>query len=569
MAGGCAIYIGDNPMQQRTNPFGKDIANRGMFRALIEHGPWDDQLFLVHNRADDAALAANLFGDAPVPKPVRTTSVFNHGEIAARGTLFRGQSKLADLGWLRRETDDRAYSLVGLLHSLGPQAMRAYTAEVVTSPVEPWDAIVCTSPTVERHLRTLLEETSDYLASRLVEPGTRHRRPLPQLPVIPLGVDVPALAARADRGRRGEARAAFGVAEDAFVMLWLGRLSFFEKAYPQAMFAAAEETARRTGRKVEFLMAGWFPDPERDRRTWAEAAALYAPSVTIRFLNGNDPAVLDRVWAAADVFVSLVDNIQETFGITPIEAMAAGLPVVVSDWDGYRYTVRHGVTGFRIPTLIAPDGTGGLIANRHALGMDSYQHYVAQVAAHVAVSVQATADALCALAENEDLARRMGEAAREHARATFDWPVVVAQYAALFDELAAVRRSAEGYETDGAARSNPVRSDPFGAFAGFASSVLGATTVFRAPARTVLGDAERHHRAALNNVTGVWRLTPQATDRIRAMVAQRGAMRGDEIAGALPGVPNDALARHLAWMCKVGLLDWDLPSLIEVDRPDS
>ena len=29
--------------------------------------------------------------------------------------------------------------------------------------------------------------------------------------------------------------------------------------------------------------------------------------------------------------------------------MAAGLPVVVSDWDGYRYTVTDGVEGFRIP----------------------------------------------------------------------------------------------------------------------------------------------------------------------------------------------------------------------------
>ena len=31
--------------------------------------------------------------------------------------------------------------------------------------------------------------------------------------------------------------------------------------------------------------------------------------------------------------------------------MAAGLPVVVSDWDGYRYTVSDGVEGFRVPTL--------------------------------------------------------------------------------------------------------------------------------------------------------------------------------------------------------------------------
>ena len=29
--------------------------------------------------------------------------------------------------------------------------------------------------------------------------------------------------------------------------------------------------------------------------------------------------------------------------------MAAGVPVVVSDWDGYRYTVSDGVEGFLVP----------------------------------------------------------------------------------------------------------------------------------------------------------------------------------------------------------------------------
>src|SRR5262249_12239318 len=54
--------------------------------------------------------------------------------------------------------------------------------------------------------------------------------------------------------------------------------------------------------------------------------------------------------AASDIFVSFSDNIQETFGISIVEAMAAGLPVVASDWDGYRELVTHEVTGFLVPT---------------------------------------------------------------------------------------------------------------------------------------------------------------------------------------------------------------------------
>ena len=53
---------------------------------------------------------------------------------------------------------------------------------------------------------------------------------------------------------------------------------------------------------------------------------------------------------AADIFVSLADNIQETFGLSVIEAMASSLPLVVSDWNGYKDLVNHGFNGFRIPT---------------------------------------------------------------------------------------------------------------------------------------------------------------------------------------------------------------------------
>ncbi len=36
--------------------------------------------------------------------------------------------------------------------------------------------------------------------------------------------------------------------------------------------------------------------------------------------------------------------------------MAAGLPVVASDFNGYRDLVEEGVTGYRIPTTWLPQG---------------------------------------------------------------------------------------------------------------------------------------------------------------------------------------------------------------------
>ena len=72
-------------------------------------------------------------------------------------------------------------------------------------------------------------------------------------------------------------------------------------------------------------------------------------------------------------FISLSDNIQETFGLTIIEGMAAGKPVIATDWDGYRQTVRHGDTGFLIPTYMPQlteaggENTHGAMRRRRSL----------------------------------------------------------------------------------------------------------------------------------------------------------------------------------------------------------
>lgn len=567
MTRGCAIYVGDQQLTSRTNPFGKDVANRGLYRALAEHGPWDDQLFLVHNRVDERELGLGLFDGAVPPKPIRATTILNHEEIAARGVLLRGQASVADLAWIRRAYDERGYSLVGLIHSLAPPAMRAYTSDVLISPVQPWDALICTSPAVERHLRELLVERSDYLSSRFAAPEGRRPPPLPHLPVIPLGIDTDRFARRGDPSRRAPARRELGIEDDVFTLLWVGRLSFFEKAYPQAMFAAAQQTARRTGRRVCFVMAGWFPSGERAREVWEETAAIYAPSVDIRFLDGNDPRVLEAVWPASDVFVSMVDNIQETFGITPIEAMASGLPVVVSDWDGYRFTVEDGVTGFRVPTMIAPRGMGRLMAQRHALGMDSYQIYGAQVASHVAVNVRAAVDAMTALAEDGDRARAIGAAARRHARSRFDWTAVIPQYASLFEELATIRSAAAAYEQGPVPADDPVRKDPFAAFVDFATDVLSDDTLLRlADGGTV--DPKPHYTDRMNASTEIWRLPVAQSLEILTLVAEHGPMAVGDLAAMASSFPRDRLMLHLVWMCKVGLLDWETTEVIPLDRPE-
>src|SRR5690606_14648837 len=97
-----------------------------------------------------------------------------------------------------------------------------------------------------------------------------------------------------------------------------------------------------------------------------------------------------EIWFASDIFTSLSDNIQETFGITPLEAMAAGLPVVVTDWDGYRETVRNGVDGFAVPTLAPPPGNAADLAFRFEAELDNYDLYIGNACQATSVDIGAT-----------------------------------------------------------------------------------------------------------------------------------------------------------------------------------
>src|SRR6185437_4529883 len=103
--------------------------------------------------------------------------------------------------------------------------------------------------------------------------------------------------------------------------------------------------AERSGRRLALIQCGRAPN-EPIAEAYTSGAAAFAPSVRLIPVDSRVDADRRNAWAAGDLFVSLSDGIQETFGLTPVEAMAAGLPVVVSDWNGYRDTVRDGVEGF-------------------------------------------------------------------------------------------------------------------------------------------------------------------------------------------------------------------------------
>ena len=205
-----------------------------------------------------------------------------------------------------------------------------------------------------------------------------------KLDIVPCGFDpqeMPTL-------ERAAARAALGWHPQRFTILQLGRV-VPRKGIDNVIRALA--LLRRRDIDAELVVVGGNSEmpnavatPELGRL--AELADELGVRSRVRFVGRRGREQLHRYYSAADVFVTT--PWYEPFGITPVEAMACGVPVVGAAVGGIRTTVRDGVTGLLVPPHDAgalADALAGLHADparRAALGCAgrrrAYRHYTWQ-----------------------------------------------------------------------------------------------------------------------------------------------------------------------------------------------
>ncbi|WP_293903864.1 glycosyltransferase family 4 protein [Phenylobacterium sp.] len=459
----------------RPQLMGRHTAGHGFLRAAVAargDGP-------IHGYAPTPAAARGFEAIVREIDPAARTAMVQGTDLAGLGdpgVLYLGDVTVPTFARLRLRQGVAAFSLCGVTHTTASSSSMDATADLLREPIAPWDALVCTSTAVLETIRRVQAAEADYLRWRL---GEAVRIEGPQLPVIPLGVHCADFDfSPADRTA---ARAALGLEPDEVAGLYVGRLLFHGKAHPLPMYQALQAAAERTGQRVALVMSGWAPNSFIED-AFVRGAAEFAPDVRTIFVDGRETSPRRHAWAGSDIFFSLSDGIQETFGLTPIEAKAAGLPLIVSDWNGYRDTVRSGVDGFRISTWAPTAGAGQSLALAFEAGVMSYDLYGWAAAATTSVDLSELCDCVSLLVANPPLRRRMGDAARLHAREVYDWPSVYRVYQALWGELDARRRHALAdpvamVRWSAAPRVTPRRLDPFDAFGHYPTFSLGPRTL--------------------------------------------------------------------------------------------
>lgn len=220
---------------------------------------------------------------------------------------------------------------------------------------------------------------------------------------VPCGVDLQEFApVDRERARRG-----LGLAPDDFVVLQLGRL-VPRKGVDNVVLAVAQ--LRRIPRLKLLIVGGDAPEPDEARtpeigrlRALAQEAGV---ADRVIFTGQRRRDALPACYCAADVFVTT--PWYEPFGITPLEAMACGVPVIGAGVGGIKFSVADGVTGFHVPPR-DPAALAARIAQLHA---------------------------------NPALAHALGRAGMRRVRTMFTWDGVADALATVYQQVRRPREAA-------------------------------------------------------------------------------------------------------------------------------
>ena len=236
----------------------------------------------------------------------------------------------------------KAMPVVSMLHSIHGHGLAFHwMLQMLQFEMFAFDAVISPSRCGATAFRETYASAAEWLTARM------RRAPTPdiRIDVIPYGID----RAPYSGLHQAACRHTLGLPQEEVLLLALGRFSKREKADLLPLLLALH-ALRKAGHGVSLLLAGGAASPPYIQQLRDTVVALGLRDA-VRFFDGATTVDKALLLGAADVFVSISDNIQETYGLAIIEAMAARLPVVASAWNGAKEIVRPGETGFLVPTV--------------------------------------------------------------------------------------------------------------------------------------------------------------------------------------------------------------------------
>jgi glycosyltransferase involved in cell wall biosynthesis len=350
--------------------------------------------------------------DIPVDQPLRGEDGVVRWYFATQRSDLYGVS-MSLIGALRRNVPNfdvvHIHSLYRFTSTVAAHYCRRYDVPFILRPHGTLDPFIFHRHRMRKRIYEALFEIRNLKTAAAVHFTAQEEMRLVQSlgfefrgVVVPLGVDV---EMRADRNQlREQFTREFPETRGKNVILFLSRLTF-KKGLD--LLAKAFGTVARTRPDVHLVLAG--PDDEgygRKVRQWLDHEGVLDRTTFTGMLSGDRKAA---AFADAELFV--LPSYSENFGIAVVEALAAGVPAIISN----KINIWREVS----------DAHAGLIVNCDA---------------------DELARAISTLLDDRELRRVLSDAGKLLVAEKFTWPSVAARMTAVYRDV--VARSPHLYSTD-------------------------------------------------------------------------------------------------------------------------
>jgi glycosyltransferase involved in cell wall biosynthesis len=438
---------------------GRLAANSYFLRALLKYSRFDEFHFFLGNQAHQRLFLAKhkefleeigvsarvrLFTRLELPYQVRHCdyTVFHQSDHTAFFNSlchFRNQSAI--------------FPVTAFIHSLTYQRSMTKYQEMVFGGVSAGDALICSSCCGKRVIENYFRNIANSLNQEM---------PPVQLEVIPFGLDSDKLPAL----DRSICRKQLGLNETEVIGLYFGRLSDCDKMDLLPLLQAFKQI--HVGNEPWRIILAGAVDSEdylKILQLWTKALGI---TDHITFLTNLSEQYKLILYSAADFFISLSDNPQETFGMTLLEAMACGLPLIVTDFDGYKEIVTDDI-GKRINTTWADLDPFFMLSP--FMDEATYHRYLAQ---SICVDAQQLADTLRFCFSNPNELRSMGNAALRRFSQYYDYKVIIPQLEDFW-----IRLKEDSGSISYRSRPDPLVMNVFQCFSAYFTNTLASEVIVK------------------------------------------------------------------------------------------
>lgn len=395
-AGGQNVYVDEVSRNLARQGYSVDIFTRRDDPRAPEVVPWASGVRVINLMAGPAEflLKDDLW---PYMPQFRDAALDFMARDGASYDLLHGNFWMS--GWAATELQRRlGIPMVQIFHAMG-KTKRRYQGCADSSPGERIEIETAIIHAADRLIAQCPGEQAELIDEYGADPH--------KVAVIPSAVNTKVFRPVA----REAARRVAGIRPDDFVVVYVGRLLPRKDVRNVVrgvahLIGICEDMMPSAVEGITLLIVGGNT-VEPDPRTTPEIGELQRVAAElgiashVRFVGKRQQDTLRYYYSAGDVAVTT--PWYEPFGLTPLEAMACGRPVVGSAVGGITHTVACGKTGFLVP----PRDPEMLAARLYHLLIEP------------------------------ELRQRMGRAARRRVEANFTWPMVATRTARLYEDLLA------------------------------------------------------------------------------------------------------------------------------------